>query len=156
MASINRACILGNVGKEPEIRAMSNGKPVATFSVATSERWKDKTTNEIKELTEWHRVVVFSESLIDVIKNIVQKGTRVYIEGKLHTRKWTNEKGIDQYTTEIIVQGFDSKFIVCSGAAKNTPPAVEENPYDNSGITIDEAFDTAANIMENGNDEIPF
>jgi len=155
MASINRATILGNIGKDPEIRALNNGKPVATFSVATSEKWKDKTTGETKELTEWHRVVVFSEPLIDVIKNIVQKGTRVYIEGKLHTRKWTNEKGIDQYTTEIILQGYDSKLIICSGAAKTTPPAVEENPYDNGGATIDEAFETANQIMDGG-DEIPF
>lgn len=102
---INKVTLVGNLGKDPDIRTTQGGDDVATFSVATSETWKDKQTGEKKEATEWHRVVVFG-GLARVIRDYAQKGTRLYIEGKLKTRKWQDQSGQDKYTTEVVVSGF--------------------------------------------------
>ena len=110
--SLNKAILIGNLGRDPEIRHMADGKEIASFSVATSETWKDRTTGEKKEKTEWHRVVVFSEGLVSVVKNYAKKGTRVYLEGILQTRKWVDNLGHEKYTTEIVLQNFNSQFIL--------------------------------------------
>lgn len=107
--SINKAIIVGNVGKDPEIRRTQDGKPIANFSVATSETWRDKATGERKEKTEWHRVTCFNEGLTKVIEAYVKKGSKIYIEGALQTRKWTDKDGIERYSTEIVMQGFNSQ-----------------------------------------------
>jgi single-strand DNA-binding protein len=106
MAGVNKVIILGNLGKDPEVRFMPNGGGVANLTIATSETWKDKQTGEQKEKTEWHRVVMFGK-LAEIAGEYLKKGSKVYIEGALQTRKWTNQQGQDQYTTEVVVQGFN-------------------------------------------------
>ncbi len=110
--SVNKVILLGNVGRDPEIRDLPNGGRVANFSVATEERWRDKQTGEQRERTEWHRIVVFSPMLIDIVVDRVFKGTRVYIEGQLQTRRWQDPSGYDRFTTEIALQRFGSRIIV--------------------------------------------
>lgn len=106
--SVNKVILVGNLGRDPEIRTTQDGREIANFSVATSETWKDKSTGERKEKTEWHRVVVFNEGLVGVIKNYVKKGSKLYLEGSLQTRKWTDKDGQEKYTTEVVLQGFNS------------------------------------------------
>lgn len=105
--SVNKAIILGFVGNEPEIRQTQDGRAVANFSVATSESWKNKNSGEKQEKTEWHRIVAFG-NLADIVKNYVKKGSKVYVEGSIQTRKWTDKESIERFTTEIILQGFNS------------------------------------------------
>ena len=106
MAGVNKVIIVGNLGKDPEVRFMPNGGAVANITVATSETWKDKQTGEQKEKTEWHRVVMFGK-IAEIAGEYLKKGSKVYLEGSLQTRKWTNQQGQDQYTTEIVLQGFN-------------------------------------------------
>lgn len=112
---LNQLQIIGNVGKAPEIRATQNGARVASFSVAVNEKWKDK-SGQRKEKTEWIPVVVWSEGLVGVIEKYVTKGMRVYVQGKMQTRKWTDKDGADRYTTECVLQGFDGKLVMLSDA----------------------------------------
>jgi single-strand DNA-binding protein len=104
--SVNKVIIIGNLGKDPEIRRTQDGKPIANLTVATSETWRDKNSGERKEKTEWHRVVIFSEPLCKVAEQYLKKGAKVYIEGALQTRKWTDQAGVEKYSTEIVLQGF--------------------------------------------------
>ena len=105
--SINKVILVGNLGKDPEVRALQNGSEVCNLTIATSESWKDKATGERKEKTEWHRVVIFNEPLVRVARDYLKKGSKVYLEGQLQTRKWTNKDGQDQYSTEVVLQGFN-------------------------------------------------
>ena len=104
--SVNKVILVGNVGNEPEIRTFNNGGKVANFSLATSENWRDKQSGERREKTEWHRVAVFNDGLVGVIERYVKKGSKLYIEGKLQTRKWTDNSGVEKYTTEVVLQGY--------------------------------------------------
>lgn len=104
--SVNKVILVGNLGKDPEIRSMQSGDKVASFSIATSESWKDKSSGEKKEKTEWHRISVFNQGLVKVIENYVKKGSKVYIEGQLETRKWTDKDGQEKYTTEVVLRPF--------------------------------------------------
>jgi single-strand DNA-binding protein len=106
--SLNKVQLIGHLGQNPEIRKTNDGKEIANFSIATSESWKDKQTGERKSKSEWHRVVVFSQGLVGIIKQYVKKGSKLYIEGALQTRKWTDKDGVDKYTTEIVLQNFNS------------------------------------------------
>jgi single-strand DNA-binding protein len=106
MSGINKAIIIGNCGKDPEIRTFQTGGQVASFSVATSESWKDKATGEKREKTEWHRISVFNEHLISIVERFVKKGTRLYVEGQIETRKWQDKSGEEKYTTEIVLRPF--------------------------------------------------
>jgi single-strand DNA-binding protein len=114
--SVNKVILVGNLGKDPEVRRMQNGNPVVNLSVATSESWRDKTTGEKKEKTEWHRVVIFSEGLAKVAEQYLKKGAKVYLEGQLQTRKYTDKDGIEKYSTEIVLQGFNSNLTMLDGA----------------------------------------
>jgi single-strand DNA-binding protein len=111
----NRVTLIGNLGKDPEIRNTQDGRQIANLSVATSEKWKDKATGERKEKTEWHRVVCFSEGLCGIIEQYLRKGSTVYIEGKLQTRKWTDQSGIEKYTTEVVMENFGGKLLMLGG-----------------------------------------
>ena len=113
--SVNKVIILGNLGADPEIRTFGNGGKVANLRIATSEKWRDKNTGENREKTEWHTVAIFSEGLVRVVEQYLKKGSSVYIEGKLQTRKWQDQSGNDRYSTEIVLQGFDSKLVMLSG-----------------------------------------
>jgi len=113
--SVNKVILVGNLGKDPEIRRTQDGRPIANLSVATSESWRDKATGERKETTEWHRVVIFNEGLAKVAEQYLKKGAKVYIEGQLQTRKWTDQSGAEKYTTEVVVQGFNSNLTMLDG-----------------------------------------
>ena len=107
--SINKVILVGNIGSDPEIRMTQNGSKVANMRVATSERWKDKQSGEMQERTEWHSVVVFNEHLVSVVERFVQKGSKLYVEGKLVTRKWQDQSGTDRYSTEVVLQKFNGE-----------------------------------------------
>lgn len=104
--SVNKVILVGNVGNDPEVRSFNNGGKVCNFSLATSESWKDKQTGERRERTEWHKVAVFNEGLVGIIERYVKKGSKLYVEGRLQTRKWQNRDGNDQWTTEVVLQGY--------------------------------------------------
>src|ERR1700750_164845 len=114
--SVNKVILVGNLGKDPEIRRTQDGRPIANLSIATSETWRDKGTGERKEKTEWHRVVIFNEGLCKVAEQYLKKGAKVYIEGALQTRKWTDQAGVEKYSTEIVLQGFNSVLTMLDGA----------------------------------------
>lgn len=113
--SVNKVILVGNLGKDPEIRRTQDGRPIANLSVATSETWRDKATGERKEKTEWHRVVIFNEGLAKVAEQYLKKGAKVYIEGQLQTRKWTDQQGVEKYSTEVVLQGFNSNLTMLDG-----------------------------------------
>ena len=146
--SLNKVLLIGRLGADPDIKQMVNGKSVARLSLATSQTWKDKSTGERKEKTEWHRVVVFNEGLVNVVKQYLKKGAQVYIEGQLSTRKWKDEKsGQDKYSTEVIIQGYNSSLTMLGSGMKN----------DNSSQAISNNSDEASQTQQNDlDDEIPF
>ena len=113
--SVNKVILVGNLGKDPEIRRTQDGRPIANLSIATSETWRDKATGERKEKTEWHRVVIFNEGLCKVAEQYLKKGAKVYIEGQLQTRKWTDQAGVEKYSTEVVLQGFNSTLTMLEG-----------------------------------------
>ena len=149
--SLNKVLLIGRLGADPEIKQMANGKSVARFSLATSNTWKDKNTGERKEKTEWHRVVIFNEGLVNVVQQYVKKGAQVYIEGQLTTRKWTDEKsGQDRYSTEIILQGYNSTFTILSG--KNNQSATSQDAKESKSALPNENNISSSDL----DDEIPF
>lgn len=113
--SVNKVILVGNLGADPDVRQTSDGRPIVNLSVATSERWKDRNSGEQRERTEWHRVVIFSEGLARVAQQYLRKGSKVYIEGQLQTRKWQDQDGRDRYSTEIVLQGFNSTLTMLDG-----------------------------------------
>ena len=126
--SLNKVLLIGRLGADPEIKQMVNGKSVARLSLATSQTWKDKNTGEKKEKTEWHRVVVFNEGLVNVVQQYLKKGAQVYIEGQLSTRKWKDEQsGQDKYSTEILIQGYNSSLTMLGGSSQNNIASQDTN-----------------------------
>ena len=118
--SVNKVIILGNLGRDPEVRTSNDGNKIVQLNIATSERWKDRNSGEQKEKTEWHRVVIFNEGLVKVVQQYVKKGAQVYIEGQLTTRKWKDEKtGQDKYSSEVLIQGFNSSLTMLGGGSQN-------------------------------------
>ncbi|MBV9990289.1 MAG: single-stranded DNA-binding protein [Alphaproteobacteria bacterium] len=113
--SVNKVILVGNLGRDPEVRRMSSGDPVVNLSVATSETWRDKSSGERKEKTEWHRVVIFNKNLADVAEKYLRKGSKVYVEGSLQTRKWTDKDGQEKYSTEIVLQNFRGELTMLDG-----------------------------------------
>jgi len=114
--SVNKVILVGNLGKDPEIRRTQDGRPIANLRIATSETWRDKATGEKREKTEWHSVVVFNENLCKVVEQYLRKGAKVYIEGQLQTRKWQDQQGQDRYSTEVVLQGFNGTLTMLDGA----------------------------------------
>ena len=161
--SVNKVILLGNLGQDPDIRTMQSGKKVATMSIATSDSWKDKDTGEKKEKTEWHRFVVFNEGLIGVVENYIKKGTKLYIEGALQTRKWTDDAGTEKYTTEIVIQGYGGRIDIVSAKGNNQEHLESQDIADNNDASekkIDSKDDkekTTDDKSDNLNEEdIPF
>ena len=113
--SVNKVILVGNLGADPEIKRTQDGRPIANLRVATSENWRDKNTGERKEKTEWHRVVIFSEGLCRIAEQYLKKGAKVYIEGQLQTRKWTDQSGAERYSTEVVLQGFNATLTMLDG-----------------------------------------
>ena len=114
--SINKVILVGNIGQDPQVRTMQSGQKVVTFSLATSDRWRDRQTGEQKEQTEWHRIVIFNPNLVEVAERMLQKGTKLYLEGSLRTRKWQNQQGVDTFTTEVVLNPFAGQMVILSGA----------------------------------------
>ena len=127
MSSLNQVQLIGNLGADPEIKTMQNGNKLANLRVATAESWKDKNTGERKEKTEWHRVVIFSEGLAGIAEKYLKKGSKVFLQGKLQTRKWQDQSGQDKYSTEVVLQGFDAKLTMLDGAKGNGAVRQEED-----------------------------
>ncbi|MFC3050928.1 single-stranded DNA-binding protein [Kordiimonas pumila] len=113
--SINKVILVGNLGRDPEVRTMNDGSPVVNLSIATSETWRDRSSGERRERTEWHRVVIFNENIAKVAQNYLKKGSKVYVEGALQTRKWTDQSGVEKYTTEIVLQKFRGELTMLDG-----------------------------------------
>lgn len=149
--SINKVILVGNVGQDPEIRSIADGREVANFSLATSESWKDKNSGERREKTEWHRVVVFSQGLVNILKSYVKKGTKLYIEGSLQTRKWTDNQGVEKFTTEVVLQNFNSSLQILDsrersgGGSSYSSDNSQGKSRNNNDIHVEES-----------DDEIPF
>lgn len=130
--SLNKVTLIGNLGQDPEIRNMQDGRKLATFSLATSENWRDRSSGERRERTEWHRIVVFSEGLVRVIEQYIKKGSKLYIEGQLQTRKWTDQNGQDRYTTEVVLQNFNSSLIMLDGRSGGSAGSYDQGGYGES------------------------
>jgi len=113
--SVNKVILVGNLGRDPEIRSTQDGTKIANLSLATSENWRDRNTGERRERTEWHRVVIFNDRLVDVVEKYLRKGSKIYIEGQLQTRKWTDQQGVEKYTTEVVLQRFRGELTMLDG-----------------------------------------
>ena len=149
--SLNKVLLIGRLGADPEIKQMVNGKSVARLSLATSQSWKDKNTGEKKEKTEWHRIVVFNEGLVNVVQQYLKKGAQIYVEGQLSTRKWKDEQsGQDKYSTEIIIQGFNSSLTMLGGGGQGIQNQTTSK-------SISKNSDDVSQMEKNDlDDEIPF
>ncbi|MBU6339350.1 MAG: single-stranded DNA-binding protein [Rickettsiales bacterium] len=150
--SVNKVILVGNVGQDPEIRTTSDGREIATFSLATSESWKDKNTGEKRDKTEWHRIVIFSQGLVGIVKNYIKKGSKLYLEGSLQTRKWTDKDGVEKYTTEIVLQNFNSTLQMLDARGSSSNNDSYGSSY-NSGSSARQSSNIA---VEEHDDEIPF
>jgi len=150
MSGVNKAIILGNLGRDPEIRTLNSGSRIANLSIATSESWKDKTTGEKKERTEWHRVVIFNDNLVTIAEQYLKKGSKVYIEGQLQTRKWQDQSGVDKYTTEIVLKAFTGTICLLGGGGSS--PAASADDY---GAATGKT-EPRATLTEELDDYIPF
>jgi single-strand DNA-binding protein len=138
--SVNKVILVGNLGKDPEVRRMTSGDPVVNLSVATSESWRDKASGERKEKTEWHRVVIFNKNLAEVAEKYLRKGSKVYVEGQLQTRKWTDKDGAEKYSTEVVLQNFRGELTMLdtkggdgggrSGGAGEAPASFQRDEMD--------------------------
>jgi single-strand DNA-binding protein len=127
--SVNKVTLVGNIGRDPEIRNTQDGRKVATLSLATSESWKDRQSGERKEKTEWHRVVIFNENLAEIAEKYVRKGSKVYLEGQLQTRKWTDQSGAEKYSTEIVLQRYRGDLTLLDGRRADDEPQNEGAEY---------------------------
>ena len=146
--TLNKVILIGRLGADPEIKQMVNGKSVARLSLATNQNWKDKNTGEKKEKTEWHRIVVFNEGLVNVVQQYLKKGAQIYVEGQLNTRKWKDEQsGQDKYSTEVVIQGYNSSLVMLGGGNQNSIPTQDSK----------KKFDDSSQVTQNElDDDIPF
>jgi single-strand DNA-binding protein len=159
--SVNKVILVGNLGKDPEIRRTQDGRPIANLSIATSETWRDKATGERKEKTEWHRVVIFNEGLCKVAEQYLKKGAKVYIEGALQTRKWTDQSGVEKYSTEVVLQGFNSTLTMLDGRGGGGGGNFADEPGGDFGMSAPSAPPRRAVAAGGGrnsdmDDDIPF
>jgi single-strand DNA-binding protein len=159
--SVNKVILIGNLGADPEIRRTQDGRPIANLRVATSDTWRDKATGERREKTEWHRVVIFNENLCRIVEQYLKKGSKVYLEGSLQTRKWQDQQGQDRYSTEVVLQGFNSQLTMLDraggGAGAGSEVAEGGSDFGSSGPTRERAPALAgAGRRGDMDDEIPF
>ncbi len=149
--SLNKVLLIGRLGNDPEIKQMSNGKNVARLSIATSETWKDKNSGERKEKTEWHRVVIFNEGLVGVVQQYVKKGSQVYIEGQIQTTKYTDNNGQEKFSTQIILQGYNSTLTMLGGSNSNNK--VDDNSMNQDSSALPTENNATSSELD---DEVPF
>jgi single-strand DNA-binding protein len=152
--SLNKVLLIGRLGNDPEIKQMSNGKSVARLSVATSETWKDKSSGERKEKTEWHRVVIFNEGLVNVVQQYLKKGAQIYIEGQIQTTKYTDNNGQEKYSTQIVLQGYNSTLTMLGGGSgSGSSNRVEESSMNQDQSSLPSDNQISSNDLD---DEVPF
>ena len=149
--SLNKVLLIGRLGNDPEIKQMSNGKSVARLSVATSETWKDKNSGERKEKTEWHRVVIFNEGLVGVVQQYLKKGSQIYIEGQIQTTKYTDNNGQEKYSTQIILQGYNSTLTMLGSSSSGG--RIEDNSMNQDSSSLPSDNNVSSNELD---DEVPF
>ena len=149
--SLNKVLLIGRLGNDPEIKQMSNGKSVARLSVATSETWKDKNSGERKEKTEWHRVVIFNEGLVGVVQQYLKKGSQIYIEGQIQTTKYTDNNGQEKYSTQIILQGYNSTLTMLGSSSSGG--RIDDNNMNQDSSSLPSDSNVSSNEMD---DEVPF
>jgi single-strand DNA-binding protein len=156
--SVNKVILIGNLGADPEIRRTQDGRPIANLRVATSESWRDKTTGERKEKTEWHRVVIFNEGLCRIAEQYLKKGSKVYLEGQLQTRKWQDKDGQDKYSTEVVLQGFNSQLTMLDTRGGGGGGEISDDSFGSQGATAARkpAMVGAGGKRGDMDDEIPF
>ena len=150
VGSVNKVILLGNLGRDPEIRSLQSGNKMATFSLATSKRWKDKATQEQKDKTSWHNVVIFGDGLVNIVEQYVKKGSKVYLEGELQTRKWQDQDSNDRYTTEVVLQGYNCNLTLLDSRGINQTSNPNENQSTSSKLLDDKI---ESDELE---DDIPF
>lgn len=152
--SINKVILLGNLGKDPDIRATSTGSRLASFSIATSTKYRNKDTQQLEDKTEWHRIVVFNDKLADICEKYLRKGSKIYIEGQLQTRKWTDNNGVDKYTTEVVIPNYSGVLTMLDSRAQSS---VSEENTSQLDSAADEALGGSDNsTAEQLDDDIPF
>jgi single-strand DNA-binding protein len=157
--SVNKVILVGNLGKDPEVRRLNSGEPVVNLSLATSESWRDKATGERKEKTEWHRVVIFNENIAKVAEQYLKKGSTVYIEGQLQTRKWTDQAGVEKYSTEVVLQKFRGELTMLGGKGGGEGRSFEDDGASMGGASAGKkrvASGPAESFSQDLDDEIPF
>ena len=157
VGSVNKVILLGNLGRDPEIRSMQSGSKMASFSIATSKRWKDKNTQEQKEKTSWHNIVVFGDGLVSIVENYVKKGSKIYVEGELQTRKWQDQDGNDRYTTEVVLQGYNCNLtLLDSRSSNNYQQESSENQSNQETTSKDSNISADTKESDEAEDDIPF
>lgn len=154
--SINKVILVGNLGRDPEVRAMQDGREVVNLAIATSDSWKDKNTGERKEKTEWHRVAIFNDGLVNVAKNYLKKGSKVYIEGALQTRKWQDQSGQDRYTTEVVLQGYNGNLTMLDSKGAAGGMGDSGSSDYNQAPAFGQMPAASGNSAPDLDDEIPF
>lgn len=158
--SVNKVILVGNLGKDPEVRTFQNGGKVCNFSIATSENWKDKNTGERQEKTQWHNIAVFSEPLANIAEQYLKKGSKVYVEGQLETRKWQDQSGNDRYSTEVVLKGYNATMTMLDSRADSAALSSSQNNY-SSDFGSENVNNVASNSAQSEgigdlDDEIPF
>ena len=158
VGSVNKVILLGNLGKDPEIRSMQSGSKMANFSIATSKRWKDRSTQEQKEKTSWHNIVIFGDGLVDIVEKYVKKGSKVYVEGELQTRKWQDQEGKDRYSTEVILQGYNCNLTLLDSRSQSNSVEnqSESNQSNQSNSISDDSFGSNESDSSDLDEDIPF
>ena len=147
--SINKVTLIGNLGNDPETRVSQDNKKIVRLSLATSDNWKDKSTGERREKTEWHRIVIFSNGLADIAEKYLKKGSKVYVEGQLQTRKYTDQAGMEKYTTEVVLQNFNSTLVMLDGRSENVN-------FENSNNTSNFERNSSSNNFDDSNSTTSF
>tara|TARA_B100001540_G_C15711182_1_gene598643 strand:- start:38 stop:511 length:474 start_codon:yes stop_codon:yes gene_type:complete len=156
VGSVNKVILLGNLGKDPDIRSMQSGSKMASFSLATSKRWKDKTSQELRDKTSWHNIVVFGDGLVDIVEKYVKKGSKIYIEGELQTRKWQDQDGNDRYTTEVILQGYNSNLTLLDSRNNSNNQQMNDDTSNSNNQISQENLETKSSGNNDLDDDIPF
>ena len=156
MAGVNKVILLGNLGKDPDIRSMQSGSKMASFSLATSKRWKDKTSQELRDKTSWHNIVVFGDGLVDIVEKYVKKGSKIYVEGELQTRKWQDKDGNDRYTTEVILQGYNCNLTLLDSRNNSQISTDNSEQIDQSKSIEDDSFGSKNSDSNDLDEDIPF
>ena len=154
--SVNKVILLGNLGKDPDIRSMNSGNKVASFSLATSKRWKDKATQEQKDKTSWHNIVVFGDGLVGIVEKYVKKGSKIYVEGELQTRKWQDQEGKDRYTTEVVVQGYNCNLTLLDSRNNSNNTIENQTDVSQNVSDSDNSLSSTKTDSSDDDDDIPF